>query len=170
MRARFLWCAAWLGCLPISPCWAGEIIIIEPAPQGSRSERESERAKEKARQRAGKARSGETVIITDGPAENRTTEQAEQLGREAQEYLRPPSSDATADGTATIILRAAPPGDAEKARMKARAYVAPALAKTKECASVTNQVGMIGEGPGAERSANVVEKGSSTVNLQAQCR
>lgn len=169
MKARFLWFVAWLACLPALPCQAGEIIILEPAPQGSRSEQGAERAREKARQRAGKAKSGETVIITDGPVENRTADQAGQLGREAQEYLRPPL-EAAADGPTTIILRAAPPGDAEKARMKARAYVVPASAKTKECASVTNQVGMIGEGPGAERSANVVEKGSSTVNLQAQCK
>ncbi|MDP2809904.1 MAG: hypothetical protein Q8O34_07110 [Rhodocyclaceae bacterium] len=170
MSARFLWCVAWLGCLPALPCQAGEIIIIEPAPQGSRSEQGAERAKEKARQRAGKAKSGETVIITDGPAGDRTVEQAEQLRREAQEYLRPPASGAVADDTTTIILRAAPPGDAEKARQKARSYVTPEQARTKECPSVVIRVGTIGEGQGAERGANVVEKGSSVVNMQGQCK
>lgn len=170
MRVRLLWCAAWLGCLPALPCRAGEIIILDQAPQGSRSEQGAERGREKARQRAGKSKSGETVIVVDAPAESRTAEQAGQLGREAREYLNPSAADPAAEGGTTVILRAAPPGDAEKARMKARAYVAPASAKTKECASVTNQVGMIGEGPGAERSANVVEKGSSTVNLQVQCK
>lgn len=166
MKARSLWFVAWLGCLPAVPAHAGEIIIIEQAPQGSRSERGAGEAKEKARQHAGKVSAGTTVIINDG-GDARAPSQAEQASREAQEYLRgsAPAADAGGEGT-TIILRAAPASDAEKARLKARSYVTPAGSRQKECASVASEVGVIGEGPGASKSASVLEKGSSSVNVQ----
>lgn len=171
MKARLLWLTAWLVCLPVAPGYAGEIIIVEPAPpQGSRSERNAEWSRDEARQQAGKIGPATNIIITEQPANGRGPSQAEQASREAQDYVRgaPPGGDLAGEGT-TVILRAAPIGDAERSRLKARSYVVPAAVRAKECSTVKSEVGTIGEGPGASHGSSVLEKGTSSVSVQT-CR
>jgi hypothetical protein len=172
MKGRFFITAAVLGSLP---AFGGEIVFTQPgqpqqAPQSakprepSRSERELDRTLDKARQRAGTS-SG----IVEGGVPSRPLNKAEQAVQEAQDYLRP-GGDGAGTETTTVILKNAPPSDAEKARLKARGYIAPATAGKAghNCSEAATAVGMIGEGPGAERSTNVFEKGNSSVNTQCK--
>ncbi|CAG0954259.1 hypothetical protein RHDC4_00287 [Rhodocyclaceae bacterium] len=172
MKGRLLVVAALLGSLP---ALGGEIVFTQPGQQQqapaqqqrepSRSERELDRAIDKARQKAGKSSSG----TAEGGASQRPPNKAEQASQEAQDYLRP-GGEAAGTETTTVILRNAPPSDAEKARLKARGYIAPANAGKPgyNCGEAATAVGMIGEGPGAERSANVFEKGNASVNTQCK--
>lgn len=173
MKGRLLIAAALLGSLP---AFGGEIVFTQPGqpqqaqpaarPQreASRSERELDRALDKARQKAGKS-SG----VQEGGVAQHPSNKAEQAVQEAQDYLRP-GGDAGGPETAPVILRNAPASDAEKARLKARGYIAPAAAGKSghNCGEAATAVGMIGEGPGAERSANVFEKGNASVNTQCK--
>lgn len=172
MKGRWFIAAALLGSLP---ALSGEIVFTQPGqPQQtqppakprepSRSERELDRTLDKARQRAGKSGG-----VQEGGVSQRPLDKAEQAIQEAQDYLRP-GGDAAGTETTTVILRNAPPSDAEKARLKARGYVTPATAGKPghNCGEAATAVGMIGEGPGAERSANVFEKGNASVNTQCK--
>lgn len=152
------------GCLSAQ---AGEIVIVQPtaappAARETRTEKELGRTLDRARQSAGKS-SGTTVIVEENGNE-RPLDRTERSMRDARDYLRP-GGDAQSADNATVILRAAPPSEAERMRQKARSYVTPpGGARTgKNCAEATTQVGMIGEGAGAERSANVIEKGNYSV-------
>lgn len=173
MRARASMMALLLGCLPAV---AGEIIIgPAPAPQQqaaprerepSRSERELGRSLGKARDYAG---TGGTAVVVDDGKSPRPLDKTERAMRDAQEHLRS-GGDTSASGTdGTVTLRAAPLSDAERARLKARAYATgEAPRTTRNCSEAATQVGMIGEGAGAAKSGNVVEKGNSAVNVN--CR
>lgn len=169
MKTRILWLAAWLGCLFAAAGRAGEIIIIQDAADKPRGQQAAQQAKDKARQQAGKPVAGTTIVITDQPIDRRGPTDAEETGRDAREYLRPPPAmEPAMDGSTTIILRAAPTSDAEKARLRARSYVPAAGARAKECGTAASQIGTIGEGPGAEQSGSVVERGTSSVNVQCK--
>lgn len=172
MKGRSLIVAALLGSLP---ALGGEIVFTQPgqSQQGtakprsepSRSEREVDRTLEKARQKVGR---GSGIPVEE--AAPRPLDKAEQAIREAQDYLRPGGEAPTGMEGTTVILKNAQPSDAERARLKARGYIAPAAAGkgTHNCGEAATAVGMIGEGPGAERSANVFEKGNSSVNTQCK--
>lgn len=172
---------AWSGCLVAAAAVAGEIVILQPAPDDGRSRnaRESDRAMDKARQHAGKAGSGmTTIIVGDEPTQrrsiDRTKEAAQDAGQEARDYLRPVPADGSAEA-GTVILRTAPVRESERLQQRARSYVVPAsstnsAAGRKDCVSaVGNQIGMIGEGAGATRGS-VHERGSSSVEVQGPCR
>lgn len=170
----------WSGCLVAAAAGAGEILILQPAPgEGqSRTARESERAMESARQHAGKSGSGMTTIILGDDAGqrrnlDRTKEAAQDAAQEAREYLRPVPTDGSGEAT-TVILRSAPVRESERLQQRARSYVVPANSPTaagrRDCtSSVGNQIGMIGEGTGATRG-NVLERGTSSVEVQGPCR
>lgn len=173
MKVRIAMFAALLGCFHAH---AGEIIIVQPAERNprtvrepTRSEHELGRSMDQARQYGGKS-SSTAVIVEDGTP-TRPLDKTEQSIRDAQNYLQGSEAPGAAgtEGT-TIILRAAPPSEAERLRQKARSYAAPATAARsgRNCGEVSTQVGMIGEGPGAERSANVSEKGNSAVNVNCK--
>lgn len=169
MRAHALLIASLLGCLPAV---AGEIIIgPSPAPQqqatprereASRSERELGRSLGKAREYAGTG--GSAVVVEDGKSP-RQLDKTERAMREAQDYLRSGGEAPAGSTEGTVTLRAAPLSDAERARLKARSYAAgDAPRTTRNCSeAAATQVGMIGEGAGAAKSGNVVEKGNSAV-------
>lgn len=164
MNIRILALAMSAGCLSAQ---AGEIVIVQPtaappAARETRTEKELGRTMDRARQNAGKS-SGTTVVVEEDGKE-RALDRTEKSMREARDYLRPGGDAQSADG-ATVILRAAPPSEAERMRQKARSYVTPSggARMGKNCAEATTQVGMIGEGAGAERSGNVVEKGNYSV-------
>ncbi len=178
MTSRFGRALLLMVCLYAAVVGAGEILILQPAPgdNASRTARESERAMDKARQHAGKAGSGMTTIIIgdEQPAQkrnlDRTKEAAQEAAQEAREYLRPSSGDGAADGT-TVIVRPVPVRETERLQQRARSYVAPVNAGARrDCGgNVGNQIGMIGEGAGAIRG-NVLERGSSSVEVQGPCR
>lgn len=167
-----------MACLYAAVVGAGEILILQPAPgdNASRAARESERAMDKARQHAGKAGAGMTTIIIgdEQPAQkrnlDRTKEAAQEASQEAREYLRPNSGEGMGEGT-TVIVRPVPLRETERLQQRARSYVAPVNAGVrKDCVgNVGNQIGMIGEGTGAVRG-NVLERGSSSVEVQGPCR
>jgi hypothetical protein len=169
MKSRFFQYAIWVGCLSVFSCQAGTI-VIEPAPQGSRSKLSAEKSAEKARQRTRGITQKETIIITDAPVEARMTDQinqAEQSGREAQEYLDPPSLGGGVDENTTVILYSVPLSSAEKARQKARSYVASST-QSKTCTtSAENDVGMIGDGGNSE-NVSASSKGGSTVVMRCK--
>ena len=185
MTSRLAQALIWSGCLYAVVVGAGEILILQPAPGDgqSRNSRESERAMDKARQHGGKHGSGmTTIILGDEPAQKRDLERskeaAQDASREAREYLRPVPGDGMGEGTA-VILRTVPVRESERLQQRARSYVAPnvvannppnSVAVRKECVtSASSQIGMIGEGPGATRG-NVLERGTSSVDAQGQCR
>lgn len=165
---------ALFGCLPAA---AGEIIIIQPVEKGvkgdrepTRNERELGHSLEKARQYGGKG-STNTVVIENGEPV-RSLDKTEQSIRDARDYVRPGRDQpgvAGVEGT-TIILRVAPQSEVERQRQKARSYIAPVNSTQtgRDCGQASTSVGMIGEGPGAERSVNVVEKGNSAVNVNCK--
>lgn len=164
MKDRIVCWAFLIGCFSAH---AGEIVFTQPgpaapAPRETRSEKELGRTLEQARQYAGKS-SGGTVIV-DEKGKERLLDRTEQSMREARDYQRQ-GADAQGVENTTVILRAAPPSEAERMRQKARSYANPQAASKsgKNCSEASTQVGMIGEGAGAERSANVVEKGNYSV-------
>lgn len=144
---------------------AGEIVIVQPAGQDSRSEKAAARASEQARQRAGKAAG--PIVIEDGALD--AGSKAQRVSKDAQEYLRSPSPGASDDRT-TIILRSAPPSDAEKARQKAASYVQPGnTSANSRCGDVALTIGTIGDKTAAEqKNVTVNERGNSAVNVN--CR
>ncbi|OHC65393.1 MAG: hypothetical protein A2040_02695 [Rhodocyclales bacterium GWA2_65_19] len=172
MKVRIVSFAALLGCLC---AYAGEIIIVLPAEKGSRNEREPTRTEREVSRTSDKARQyatgkgGATTVVIEEGAPARPLDKNEQSIRDAQDYLRSGSGASGTEGT-TIILRAAPPSETEKLRQKARSYVAPANTPRtdRNCGEASTSVGMIGEGAGAEHSANVVEKGNSAVNVNCK--
>ena len=172
MKVRIVLVAALFGCLC---AYAGEIIIIQPAENSSRNEREPSRSEREVGRTSDKARQyatgkgGATPVVIEEGAPARPLDRNEQSIRDAQNYLRSGSSTSGTEGT-TIILRSAPPSETEKLRQKARSYIAPATASRtgKNCGEASTSVGMIGEGAGAEHSANVVEKGNSAVNVNCK--
>jgi hypothetical protein len=181
MTLRLVQTLIWSGCLYAAMVGAGEILILQPAPGdgANRNARESERAMDKARQHAGKPAAGmTTIILGDEPVQrrnlDRTKEAAHEASEEAREYLRPSPGDGAGEGTA-IIVRPMPVREGERLQQRARSYVAPVnspqlVGGRKECAgNVGNQIGMIGEGAGAIRG-NVLERGSSSVEVQGPCR
>jgi len=149
---------------------AGEIIILQPTPPPAATE-----ARQEARRAAGKPVAETPIILVDPALEGGGTRpalrrQAEHSAREAREYLEPPPALPHEEGT-TVILRAVPPTDAERARLRARAEVTPAArpagtAQGKNC-TATSDVGLIGEGPDARRG-NVSQQGISSVSTS--CR
>ena len=172
MKVRIVSFAALLGCLC---AYAGEIVIIQPAEKGSRNEREPSRTEREVGRTSDKARQyaagkgGATPVVIEEGAPTRPLDRNEQSIRDAQDYLRS-GSGASGKESTTIILRAAPPSETEKLRQKARSYIAPANAPRtgKNCGDASISVGTIGEGVGAEHSANVVEKGNSAVNVNCK--
>jgi len=163
----FAWVAG-VAVLVGTAVWAGEILILQPATPASdnRNEREAQRLNDRARQRAGQAVPETTYIL--GPAgvesQPRTRDSTDRLMQDARDYIGP-AQPAAAAGSGQVILRATPLSDAERARLKARSYAAePAKSSQRNCSTVTNQVGMIGEGSGAQKSENVSEKGGSAVS------
>jgi hypothetical protein len=161
-----------------STAGAGEIVIVDLppssvnylAPAGGgfslQGERESENRIDNARKQTGRSNMSDQIRILNSP-DNRLTvrEQAEQQSQRAQKYTQPNQVGNEGADAVTIILRAAPPlSDAEKARKKARAYAIPEAIASRDCSTVKNQVGMIGEGDSAKISANSVEKGGVAVN------
>jgi hypothetical protein len=182
MTLRLAQAFIWSGCLIYAAmAGAGEILILQPAPGdgANRNARESERLMDKARQHAGKPAAGmTTIILGDEPAQkrnsDRTREASQEASQEARDYLRPSPGEGVVEGT-TVILRPVPVRESERLQQRARSYVAPvnsphAVAGRKDCVgNVGNQIGMIGEGAGATRG-NVLERGSSSVEVQGPCR
>jgi len=169
-----------VGCLQALGANAGEIIILQPAPKEGQviqispetSDRGSERALNKARRQAGKSTPATTIVITDEPGEGLLPDNAEESARSAGEYLRPNAPAGSGQG-GTVILRSLPTSESDRARQRARSYVAPPQAnsqRSRDCTGyVNNQVGTVGEGSGANQGG-VLETGSSNVNLQSYCR
>ena len=144
---------------------AGEIIIVQPPGQDSRSEKAAARASEQARQRAGKAAG--PLVIEDGALE--AGSKAQRASQDAREYLRPQSPGASEERT-TIILRSTPQSDAEKSRQKAASYVQPgSTSANSRCGDVALTIGTIGDKTIVEqRNVTVNERGNSAVNVN--CR
>jgi len=151
--------------------WAGEIIILQPDPATG-----AERNKRQAREMADTARGNvgkpvpEAYYILEGEdvgAASRSRGQADLLRREA----RSESSEGGAEvqDADLLILRSAPMSEANRARLKARSYVTDQSKQgQRNCTTVSNRVGMIGEGGGAQQSENAQERGGSAVN--SACR
>lgn len=152
------------GCLYAAAVPAGEIIIVDPAAQKT----PAERAKDKARQEAGRSKGDPTIIVIDDGGKKKGADAAEASLQDARDYVRPAPADPAAAGGTTIILRSAPQSDAEKAKLRARSYTAPApVVGSKDCRNTTvTQVGTIGDAPAT--TTVVVEKGNSSVNVQCK--
>ncbi|MEW6163673.1 MAG: hypothetical protein AB1642_01280 [Pseudomonadota bacterium] len=161
--ARML--AAFAAILTCGATSAGEILILQPA---TTNERAAQQLNERARQQSGQPVTEGVVYVLDpatgmfvpatGPG------QAEQLRREARDRLEASESGTAGDGS-QVILRAAPLTEAERMRLKARAYVPEGnKPSSRNCSTASNQVGTIGEGAGAHKSENVIEKGGGAVN------
>lgn len=172
MKDRLFAIAILLGCFP---AFGGEILIVQPAETGARSvreptrsERDLDRTMDKARRYGGRGSSGAVVI--DETGDSRLLDRADQSIQDAQDYLRPSSGAAGMQetGGTTIILHATPPTEPEKLRQKARSFIAPEAVRSGKNCEVTNAVGMIGEGAGAEQSGNVIEKGNSAVIVRCK--
>lgn len=150
--------------LGISFARAGEIVIIQPAGKESRNERNAERSAEMARQYQG-THKNTPILIEDGTQEFGSG--AQRSSREAQDYLR--GAPAEEENT-TIILRNAPPGEAEKLRQKAATYVQPGATanRNRNCSEVSLSLGTIGDKPASDRNATVNERGNTSVNVN--CR
>lgn len=149
---------------------AGEILILQPAPSssGNRNEEAARQLNDRARQQAGQAVPGTAYVLDPSGAGAVPVDQADQLRQNARDYLDPHPVGTAGDGT-QVILRAAPLSEAERLRLKSRTYAAePAKPTGRNCGAVSNQVGVIGEGAGAQQSENVIEKGGAAVN--PQCR
>ena len=157
--------AAFATLLVLSLAQAGEIVIIQPAGNETRSEKNAARTAERARQNAGKAAA--PIVVEDGSVSMGSN--AVRSSRDAQDYLNPSGSQAPGDNT-TIILRSAPLTDSEKARQKAASYVQPAnsSATNRACGEVALSVGTVGDKTVVERSTSVNERGNSAVNVN--CR
>jgi hypothetical protein len=151
--------------LVISLAQAGEIVIIQPASNDTRAEKNAARTSERARQNAGKAAG--PIIVEDGSANLGSN--AVRASRDAQEYLNPANAQGTGENT-TIILRSAPLSDSEKARQKAASYVQPAnsSATNRACGDVSLTIGTVGDKTVIDRNVSVNERGNSAVNVN--CR
>lgn len=145
---------------------AGEIVIVQPAGNETRNERNLGRTMDKARQNSGKQAA--PLIVEDGVLDRGNN--AERSSREAQEYLRPAASPNSGRENTTIILRNVPLTDAEKARQKAAVFTQPAGAPAvnRACGDVSLSVGMIGDDTVIQRNANVNQRGNSVVDTS--CR
>lgn len=143
---------------------AGEIVIIQPANNETRNEKNLGRSMDKARQQSGKQAA--PLVVEDGILDRGNN--AERSSRDAQDYLRQPTQQRPDDENTTIILRNAPLSDAERARLKATAYAQPAGSSTtnRACGDVSLSVGTIGDKTVIERNVN--ERGNSAVNVN--CR
>lgn len=149
----------------VSAAQAGEIIIIQPTGQESRSERNAARSAEKARVNQGQATG--PLLIEDGTLD--TGSGAQRANREAQDYLRSNTEQAPrGDEGTTVILRSAPLSDAEKSRQKAASYLQPGNtpAKKSVCRDDALLLGTIGDKSANERTVN--EKGNSSVNVNCK--
>lgn len=145
---------------------AGEIVIVQPAGNETRNERNLGRTMDRARQNSGKQAA--PLVVEDGVLDRGTN--AERSSRDAQEYLRPAASQNSGHENTTIILRNVPLTDAEKARQKAAAFSQPAgaPAANRACGDVSLSVGMIGDEAVIQRNANVNQRGNSVVDTS--CR
>ena len=156
-------CLALLGPLAAG---AGEIVILQPGGDATGVERAATRSATEARHYQNGTEA--PLLIEEGTV---VRNEAERASDDAQYYLRESSEGEpfAGDGT-TIILRAVPPGEAERLRQRARALVAPPAQpnRVRQCTEVANSVGMVGEGAGAQRSNSVIESGGSAVNLNCK--
>lgn len=145
---------------------AGEIVIVQPAGNETRNERNLGRTLDKARQNSGKQAA--PLIVEEGVLDRGSN--AERSSRDAQEYLRPAASQHPGHENTTIILRNAPLTDAEKARQKAAVFAQPAGASAvnRACGDVSLSVGMIGDEAVIQRNASVNQRGNSVVDTS--CR
>ena len=147
---------------------AGEIIILEPSAGTSRESvhRKAQDMSDRARLQAGQA-VPEKVYVLDANGNLIVPEAlspAERLRNSAREHL-----DTTGEAGAAPSLRAAPISESERLRLKARGYLSDAnKPASSKCGNVGNEVGMIGDGPGAQKSESVIERGGESVNLN--CR
>lgn len=159
---------------------AGEIVIVDApsapvnylAPVGTlpfpvRSERESDKHIDRARKQSGRLNLSDPVHLLTSTDERLTTrELAEEQSLRAQQYSRPsPTGHFVEDPTIIILRNGSPLTDAEKARNKARAYGVPEKPTNRGCGTSANQVGTIGDGETAKKSADTVEKGGSSVSV-----
>lgn len=144
---------------------AGEIVIIQPASNDTRAEKNAARTSERARHNSGKA-SG-PIVVEEGSANLGSN--AARTSRDAQDYLNPANAQGPGENT-TIILRSAPLSDSEKARQKAAAYVQPAnsSATHRTCGDVSLTIGTVGDKTVIDRNGSVNERGNSAVNVN--CR
>jgi hypothetical protein len=144
---------------------AGEIVIIQPASNDTRAEKNAARTSERARHNSGKA-SG-PITVEEGSANLGSN--AVRASRDAQDYLNPSIAQGPGENT-TIILRSAPLSDSEKARQKAAAYVQPAnsSATHRACGDVSLTIGTVGDKTVIDRNITVNERGNSAVNVN--CR
>ncbi|MEI7431978.1 MAG: hypothetical protein WCL27_16125 [Betaproteobacteria bacterium] len=151
--------------LVFSVSHAGEIVIIQPAGNETRSEKNSARTAERARQNSGKQAG--PIIVEDGSVNMGSN--AVRSSRDAQDYLNPAGSQTPGDNT-TIIMRSAPLSDSEKARQKAASYVQPSSssATNRACGDVSLSVGTVGDKMVVDRNITVNERGNSAVNVN--CR
>ncbi len=178
MSSRNLRFIVGLSCLAVLTVWAGEIVILQTAPEDAshRNASESRRLMDDARQNAGKSTNGPTtVILSDDPGgiapSDRNRDSALDSGNEARDYLRTPSaSSRTSDSGGTVMLRAAPVREGEYLQQRARSYVAPTNSG-RQCngGNAGSQIGSIGEGPNAIKG-NVMERGTNNVDAQGNCR
>lgn len=162
MNQRF---TAFATLLVFSLAQAGEIVIIQPAGNETRSEKNAARSAERARQNSGKQAS--PIIVEEGSANLGSN--AVRSSRDAQEYLNPAGPQAPGENT-TIILRNTPLSDSEKARQKAASYVQPAnsSATNRACGDVSLSIGTVGDKAVVDRNVTVNERGNSAVNVN--CR
>jgi len=145
---------------------AGEILILQPVPAATeRNQAASRQLDDQARRQAGQSVADPAYVLDPAGAILLPAPVApsERLRHEAGGYLDREASGAMEGGVP--VLRAAPLSDVERARMKARSYVAePVKGAARRCDRVSNQVGTIGEGSDAQRSENAVERGGSAIN------
>jgi len=146
--------------LAATAAWAGEILIIQPAAPAAdkRNEVEARQNSEYARQKQSGKAAPEVVYILDA-AGNLVLPEAptdtERSRMKARGYI-----DSGQEGENQKILRAAPISEAERARLKARSYVVEQQPQSSSrCSTAANQVGMIGEGPGAQKKPECHRKG-----------
>lgn len=148
---------------PLSLVWAGEIVIIQPAGNETRSEKAATRSADQARRYT--SGQSEPIVVEDGEVQRGSA--SERSSRDAQDYLRSPGDQT---GETTIILRSAPLNDAEKARQRAASYVQSpgALPGGRPCGDVSLTIGTVGDKTVVERNGSVNARGNSVVN--ANCR
>jgi len=142
--------------LPPAPSSSSYPVIPVPYPKTSRAERDVERHIDHARQRASRSSTPDSTYLLEQGGK----------GNAAPDYLTPSSTSAGGDDFVTLNLRAAPPpSDAKRAQQKARIYSSSDAAQRggRDCSTASNQVGMIGEGAGAQQHMNVVEQGGGVI-------
>lgn len=144
---------------------AGEI-IIQPASNQTRTEKEASRSATSARQRLDGQKA--PVVIEDGTLDGGS--RAQRSSQDAQEYLRSSGGQAPSDEKTTIILRSVPLSDSEKSRQRAASYVQPSgsSATQRACGDVSLTVGSIGDKTTVDRNVVVNERGNSAVNVNCK--